>query len=233
MSFDPKIFGLKKDYLYEVIATSFSIANDGTAIKPNASCMGIRLVENNKIQITPYSTSSTYRNLKDNSIIALNFIDDVYLYALAALKDPNSPINLVEFPSENYAFKSLESLSMDVPYIKNSWAILICKVFKEFEEVKTGDLGEIMIPRFILDVISGELFQASHKLFNRAENLALEAIISTTRLKIAKDNKNKLLFSEILDKINEDIKNIIRFGKNKKAIKTIELVTNYINSLKL
>jgi hypothetical protein len=122
---------------------------------------------------------------------------------------------------------------MDVPYIKNSWAILICKVFKEFEEVKTDDLGEIMVPRFNLDVISSELFQISHKLFNRAENLALEAIISTTRLKIAKDNKNKLLFSEILDKINEDIKNIIRFGKNKKAIKTIELVTNYINSLKL
>lgn len=233
MSFDPNFFGLKKDYLYEVIATSFSIADDGTAIKPNASCMGIRLVENNKIQITPYSSSSTYRNLKNTSILALNFIDDVYLYALAALKDPNSPINLVEFPIEYYAFKSLESLSMDVPYIKNSWAILICKVFKEFEEVKTDDLGEIMIPRFNLDVISSDLFQASHKLFNRAENLALEVIISTTRLKIAKDNKNRLLFSEILDKINEDIKNIVRFGKNDKAIKTIELVKNYINSLKL
>ena len=90
-----------------------------------------------------------------------------------------------------------------------------------------------MVPRFNLDVISSELFQASYKLFNRAENLALEAIISTTRLKIAKDNKNKLLFSEILDKVNEDIKNIIRFGKNEKAIKTIELVKNYINSLKL
>lgn len=233
MSFNPNFFGLKKDYLYEVIATSFSIADDGTAIKPNASCMGIRLVENNKIQITPYSSSSTYRNLKNTSILALNFIDDVYLYALAALKDPNSPINLVEFPIEYYAFKSLESLSMDVPYIKNSWAILICKVFKEFEEVKTDDLGEIMIPRFNLDVISSDLFQASHKLFNRAENLALEVIISTTRLKIAKDNKNRLLFSEILDKINEDIKNIVRFGKNDKAIKTIELVKNYINSLKL
>ena len=233
MSFDPKLFGLKRDYLYEVIATSFSIAKDGTAIKPNASCMGIRLVENNKIQITPYSTSSTYRNLKDNSIVALNFIDDVYLYALAALKAPNSPINLVEFPLENYEFKSLESLSMDVPYIKNSWAILICKIFKEIQEIKTDGLGEIIVPRFNLDVISSELFQVSHKLFNRAENLALEVIISTTRLRIAKDNKNKLLFSKILDKINQDIKNINRFGKNEKAIKTIALVKNYINSLKM
>ena len=232
MSFDPKYFGLKKDYLYEVIVTSYSITNGGTAIKPNASCMGIKLVENNKIQITPFYTTSTYQNLKSNSVITLNFIDDVYLYALAALKDPKSPIGLVEFPFEYYEFKYLEFLSMDVPYIKNSWAILTCKVFKEFQEIKIDDLGEIMVPRFSLDVISSELFQASHKLFNRAENLALEVIISTTRLKIAKDNGNKPLFSKILNKIRETIKDINRFGKNEKAIKTVELINDYISKLR-
>ena len=232
MNFDPIDFGLKKDYLYEVISTSYSIINDGTAIKPNASCMGIKLVENNKIQITPFYTTSTYQNLKSNSVITLNFIDDVYLYALAALKDPKSPIGLVEFPFEYYEFKYLEFLSMDVPYIKNSWAILTCKVFKEFQEIKRDDLGEIMVPRFSLDVISSELFQASHKLFNRAENLALEVIISPTRLKIAKDNGNKPLFSKILNKIREIIKDINRFGKNEKAIKTVELINDYINKLR-
>ena len=231
MSFDPKDFGLKKDYLYEVIATSYLITNNGTAIKPNASCMGIKLVENNKIQITPFYTTSTYQNLKNNGIITLNFIDDVYLYALAALKDPKSLIGLVEFPSEYYEFKYFESLSMDVPYIKNSWAILTCKVSKEFQEIKKDDLGEIKIPRFSLNVISSELFQASHKLFNRAENLALEVIISTTRLKIAKDNKNKPLFSKILSKIRETIKDINRFGKNSRAIKTIELINDYLSKL--
>ena len=65
MSFDPIDFGLKKDYLYEVIATSYSITDDGTAIKPNASCMGIRLVENDRIQIKPFYSTSTYENLKN------------------------------------------------------------------------------------------------------------------------------------------------------------------------
>ena len=231
MSFDPKDFGLKRDYLYEIIATSYSIVGDGTAIKPNASCMGIRLIESNKLQITPFYTTSTYQNLKKYNIITLNFIDDVYLYALAALKDPNSPIGLVEFPSEYYEFKILDSLSMDVPYIKNSWGILTCKVFKEFQEIKRDDLGETKVPRFSLDVISSELFQASHKLFNRAENLALEVIILATRLKIVKDNKNKPRFSKILNKIRENIKNINRFGKNEKAIKTIELINDYISKL--
>ncbi len=231
MSFDPKEFGLKNDYLYEIIATSYSIVEDGTAIKPNASCMGIRLIENNKLQISPFYTTSTYQNLKNNSIITLNLIDDVYLYAVAALKDPKSPIGLVEFPLDYFEFKYLESLSMDVPYIKNSWAILTCKVLKEFQEIKRDDLGEIKVPRFSLDVISSELFQASHKLFNRAENLALEVIISTTRLKIAKDNRNKPLFSKILSRIRENIKDINRFGKNNRAIKTIELINDYLSKL--
>ncbi len=231
MSFDPLDFGLKKDYLYEIIATSYSITNDGTTIKPNASCMGIRLVENNIIQIKPFYTTSTYQNLKNNSIITLNFIDDVYLYAIAALKDPNSPIGLVEFPIKYYEFKHLESLSMDIPYIKSAWGILTCKVYKEFQEIKKNDLGETIVPIFRLEVISSDLFEVSHKLFNRAENLALEVIILATRLKIAIKNKDEPLISKIFNKIKENFNDVKRFGKNEKAIKTIELVDNYISKL--
>jgi hypothetical protein len=231
MSFDPIDFGLKKDYLYEVIATSYSITNDGTAIKPNASCMGIRLVENNKIQIKPFYTTSTYQNLKNNSIITLNFIGDVYLYALAALKDPQSQVGLVDFPPEYYEFQHLESFNMDIPYIKNSWGILNCKVHREFQEVKRDDLGETIVPVFRLEVISSNKFETSHKLFNRAENLTLEIIILTTRLKIAKSNKNELLFSKICDRIKDHLNDVKRFGKNERAIKTLELVNRYISNL--
>lgn len=231
MSFDPIEFGLKKDYLYEIIATSYSITNDGSVIKPNASCMGIRLVENNKLQIKPFYTTSTYKNLKNNSIITLNFIEDVYLYALAALKDPNSPIELVEFPIKYYDYKHLESLNMDIPYIKSAWGILTCKVHKELQEVKKDDLGETIVPIFRLEVISSDLFEVSHKLFNRAENLALEVIILATRLKIAKNKKNEPLFSKVLNKIREHIKDVNRFGKNENAIKVLEIVNKYISKL--
>ncbi|MHA2037123.1 MAG: DUF447 domain-containing protein [Promethearchaeota archaeon] len=231
MSFDPIDFGLKKDYLYEVIATSYSITNDGNAIKPNAACMGIRMVEDNMIQIKPFYSTSTYQNLKINGIITLNFIDNVYIYALAALKDPNSQIGLVEFPPKYYVFKHLESLNMDIPYIRNSWGILTCKVFKELQEIKREDLGEIMVPVFRLEVISCDLFEASHKLFNRAENLALEIIILTTRLKIAKANEDEDLSSKIYSKIMDHFKDVKRFGKNKQALKTIELVNKHIGKL--
>jgi hypothetical protein len=217
--------------LYEIIATTYSITENGKEIKPNASCMGIRILKDNEIQISPFSSTSTYKNLKKNSIVAINFVDDVYLYALAALKEQESPIGLIEFPPEYYEFKYLETRSMDVPFIKKAWGILVCKVSQEFEKTKQDGFGEVIIPVFKLNTIYHEKFQESFKFFNRAENLALEAIILATRLKIAKKKDDKQLFNKINEKIIDHIESIRRFGKNENALKTIDLLSDYINNL--
>lgn len=229
--FNYQDFGLKEGNLYEIIATTYSITKNGKEIKPNASCMGIRMIEGGQIQISPFYSTITYKNLKDYSTIAINFVDDVYLYALAALKEPDSSISLTDFPSKYYDFKYLESRTMDIPYIKEAWGILIGEVSQEYQNTKTDDLGEVIIPIFKLDVIFTEKLQETHKLFNRAENLALEAIILATRLKIAKKNQNQVLLSKIHEKIKDLIENIERFGKNKRAQKTIYLVDKYISNL--
>lgn len=193
--------------------------------------MGIRVLEDNQIQISPFSSTSTYKNLKKSSTIAINFVDDVYLYALAALKEQDSPIGLTEFPSEYYEFKYLETRAMDVPYIKKAWGILVCEVSQEFEKTKQNSFGEVIIPVFKLNTIFHEKFRESFKFFNRAENLALEAIILATRLKIAKKKNDRQLFHKIHEKIIDHMENIERFGKNEDALKTIDLVSNYISSL--
>lgn len=229
--FNYQDFGLKKDDLYEIIATTYSITEGGKVIKPNASCMGIRMIEGEQIQISPFYRTTTYKNLKEYNTIAINFVDNVYLYALAALKEPDSPIGLKDFPLEYFDFKYLESLSMDVPYIKKAWGILIGEVSQEFQKTKRDDLGEFIIPVFKLNVIFSEKFQESRNLFNRAENLALETVILATRLKIIKENQNQSLFSKIYGKILDHIENIQRFGKNENAIKTTELVRKYVNIL--
>jgi len=223
--FDYQDFGLKKDNLYEIIATTYSKTEDGKEIKPNASCMGIRMIKGDQIQISPFYSTTTYKNLKEYSLIVINFVDDVYLYALAALKEPNSPIGLIDFPSNYYDFKYLESRAMDVPYIKKAWGILIGEVSHEFQKTKMDDLGEVIIPVFKLDVIYSEKFKESNRIFNRAENLALETIILATRLKIAKEKQNRPLYIKIHEKIIDHIENIKRFGKNEKALRTIELVS--------
>ncbi len=58
-------------------------------------------------------------------------------------------------------------------------------------------------------------------------------IILATRLKIARDNQNKDLFIKRKKKIKSYIKDIERFGYNNRALKTINLVKNYINKLEI
>ena len=226
-------FGLKEGYLYEIIATTYSISEINKEIKPHASCMGIRLIEGGQIQISPYYSTITYKNLKKYNTIAINFVDDVYLYALAALKEPNSLFNLTEFPLKYYNFKYLESRFMDVPFIKKAWGILIGEVSHEIQKTKTNGLGEVNIPIFKLDVIYAERLLNTYKLFNRTENLALEAIILTTRLKVAKENQNQAQIIRINEKIESYIKDIERFGYNKRALKTIKLIKKYIAQYKV
>ena len=229
--FNYQDFGLKKDNLYEIIATTYSITENGMQIKPNASCMGIRMIEDTLIQISPFYSTTTYKNLKEQSIITINFVDDVYLYALAALKEPGSVINLTDFPIKYYDFKNIEARNMDIPYIRKAWGILIGEVIQEFQKNKIDDLGEYIMPVFKLKVFYSEKLKQSYKLFNRAENLALETIILATRLKVAKENEDQSIFSKNYEKIRDYKENIKRFGKNEKALKAIELVSRYIDKL--
>ena len=231
--FFPANLGLKQNYLYEILATTFSKEE---IFIPNTSCMGIRVIENNLIQIKPFPNTRTYNNLKATGIITINFIGDVYLYALAALKSPDSSI---QFPLKYYDFMELENpfnedteiSTITIPFIKKAWAILTCIIAGEKDVLKKDQMGEFIIPEFKLHVISYKKLKDSHKLFNRAENLALESIILATRLSIAKDQGDKSLLNTIHGKLTDNIENIDRFGKNEKAIKAIEVIKQYIKNL--
>lgn len=233
--------GLKFNYLYEILATTFSLDNKENKIIPNTSCMGIRLIDESTITMSPYPNTTTLKNLKQNGMITLNFVDDIYLYALAALKEINSTSHFVEFPPEFYSyynieisklkFNNLPLKNISFPYLNKSWGVIFSEAHDEKKVIKEDGLGRVKLSEFILNIVSVEKLKESYKLFNRAENLALEIILLATRLKIVKENNNKPLFSEINDKIINYIENIKRFGKNEQAIKAINLVEEYIRSL--
>ena len=90
--FIPQDYGLEKDNLYEILATTFSLSVPSGDVEPNTSCMGINLIENDLIKINPFPNTTTLKNLRETGIITLNFVDNIYLYALAALKGTNSSI---------------------------------------------------------------------------------------------------------------------------------------------
>ena len=84
---DISSLGLKINYLYEILATTFSF--DNNRIVPNTASMGLRLVDKKTLKIWPYPSTATYKNIKKHKFVMLNFVDEVLPYALASLKDPN------------------------------------------------------------------------------------------------------------------------------------------------
>ena len=237
--------GLKKNYLYEVLATTYSIENN--KIVPNTAAMGIRLLENNTIKIWPFPNTTTFKNLDSTKLIILNFVDDIFLYAITSLKginisnsietSPEQYYNYVPFEVKNEHEKIFKGISLDkrvhLPYLKQAWAIISCITTNKNQVVKIDDIGQVEIPEINLSVTSCKKLKESFKLYNRVENLTLETIILATKLYVAKVKKDKTLFNKIKRKIEGDIIEVLRFGKNISALKAIEYVKDYVSSLKI
>ncbi|TES96112.1 MAG: DUF447 family protein [Promethearchaeota archaeon] len=237
--------GLKINYLYEVLATTYSIKNN--KIVPNTAAMGIRLLKNNTIKIWPFPNTTTYKNLDGTKLIVLNFVDDIFLYAITSLKG-NYISNSIETSSEqnyNYfpfdvkneqkaIFKGITQDNLiHLPYLSQAWAIISCVASNKNQTVKKDNLGQVELAEISLSVIFYEKFKESFKLYNRAENLALETIVLATKLYVAKEKKDKTLFNKIKLKIEDNINDILRFGKNPSALKVIEYVKDYVSKLRI
>ncbi|MHA2430309.1 MAG: DUF447 domain-containing protein [Promethearchaeota archaeon] len=225
--------GLKKGYLYEILATTFSIKRN--ELIPNTSCMGIRIRANNEISIEPYPNTNTYKNLKQNYLICINFVEGIFLYALAALKGLHLSEKYRIFPTKYYSYYDIREFNKSIskiPYINQAWATLFCEIKKESQLTRKDIFGKINLSKFILNILSLVKIKESYKLFNRAENLTLETLILTTRLKIAFEKHNRNLITDFQSKIEDNIRNIRRFGKNQDALKAIELIEEYLRKLK-
>ena len=236
--------GLKRNYLYEVLATTYSLKNN--KIVPNTAAMGIRLLENNTIKIWPFPNTTTYKNLDSTKLIILNFVDDIFLYAIASLKGNYNSSN-IETSEQYYSYFPFEvknehkaifkGISLDnlinLPYLNQAWAIISCVATNKNQTVKRDSLGQVELVEISLSAIFYEKFKESFKLYNRAENLTLETIILATKLYVAKGKKDKALFNKIKLKIEENINDILRFGKNASALKTIEYVKDYVSMLRI
>ncbi len=221
--------GLKKENLYEILATTYALDEENNEIIPNMACMGIRIVDNDIIKISPYPNTTTYSNLKSNKFLAINFVNDVSLYALAALKE--FPPDFKESQKDYYKYKEVSENRVQIPYIKEAWATLYGEVVGESQKTKKNGLGEVNLTEFTIKIFELEKKGDSFNLFNRAENLVLEAIILATRLKVAKEISDQELFNSIYNEIIDYSDDIKRFGQNKAALKALKMVLNFVERL--
>lgn len=244
MKFDPKKYGFKYGHLYEILATTLSSDPSKSTFIPNTASMGIRLIKGNHIKIKPYPTTQTFKNLKKFGVVTLNLVDNVYLYALASLKRAESSTLLKRFPPKYYSYKDLSENVMIkqlidqfsspheylIPYVKQAWGIIVCRVVNEKNKVKQSQIGETTLIEFELKILYEEKFSNSVKLFNRAENLALEMIILATRIKVAYNKNDQNSISELYNQILDYKAKLNRFSKNPSANKTLELIEKYIQA---
>jgi len=235
--------GLKKNYLYEVLATTFSIEKN--LMFPNTACMGVRLLDKKLIKIWPYPNTTTYKNIESSKFLIINFIDDVYLYALSSLKGSFASKSVgalsekyynyytlgVNGEYKDYAKRITSTDSIQLPYLKQAWAIIICIATDKKEILKEDDFGKVNLMEINLSIISYEKFKESFKLYNRAENLTLETILLATKLNVAIEKENKALIKTIKRKIEENFNEVKRFGRNVSALKAIEHIKDYLKGL--
>jgi hypothetical protein len=245
MIVDYKTIGLEKNLLYEILATSLSIKNE-YQITPNTASMGIRIMNNNLISIMPYPKTKTFQNINQIPIITLNFVDDIFLYALASLKSSNS-LDISEKASNLiYDFQQVKSsthledqlkpikfgVDISIPFIKSSWAFIICEVKEKKKSFKEDHFEKLQITEFLMMPILIKKLRESYKLYNRAENLTLETIILATRFKVAVERNDQKLMAQIENKITENVETINKFSKNKQISKSLEYINQYIENLK-
>ena len=222
MSSIKELFGINFNRLYETIAVTLTKLEKEKIILPNSACMGVKFLDNNTFQMTPYLETDTYKNLIKFPYVSINFVDNIYFYAQAALLGENLGQTKREFPDSYYDFKD------EIPYLKESWGVIFGKLNEHKIITKATHLGENNVLQANFKIIDFIKIQESFYLKNRAENLALESIILATRLKIAVKKENKEMYEKIYDKIlyyNEQIKN---FAKNDKAIETMDFIVSYI-----
>ncbi len=245
MNMDYKSIGLEENSLYEVLATTFSIESENQFV-PNTASMGIRILNNGLISMSPYPSTKTFQNLNQIPLVTLNFVDNIFLYALTSLKGSNM-LNNIKGEKENfYDYYQLKSLthfkdqlkakklqeSFSIPFIKDSWAILISEVKMRNNRHKEDEFGMLKLTEFLLSPILIKKFRESYKLFNRAENITLETIILATRLKVAFEVKDKSSLDQINYKIAENVKTINRFSKNERVLRSLEYIQQYIEKFK-
>lgn len=228
--------GVHFNRLYETIAITFAEVKSGKDYKPNCSCMGIRFLDGETFQMTPYINTDTYKNILEFPYVSINFISSVSFYAQAALIGENTGPDQKE--SSGYDFDHIdfklplkEGQKEELfkwPFLRDSWGTVLGKITQRKKMVKRDTFGEYKVLVGNFGIIDFKKRKESYDLINRADNLVLEAIILVTRLKTAKRSGFKKIYDKILKKIVLYKEEVERFSQNKDAIDTFVFVLKYI-----
>jgi hypothetical protein len=172
--------GMKKNWIYEVIISTFHVR------VPHAAPMGIWSEDFDTLNMAIYKDSKTLENIIKTKVFTANFVDDITIFYESL------------FDKESITYK--HSKQINTPVIKDSSAIIECKVKHIAKKENRFHIRAKIVDIRIWDEI---------KLINRAEGLDLESLILATRLPHLPDRRIEETLKEnfrIISKVSPDSK---------------------------
>ena len=203
--------------LYEGIVCSKYIGSDYT----NAACMGFRINEEGAVVLNPYFNTDTIKNLAIGTLFSLNISDDSLSYAKAALTGWGKGAFEPEFDMADYNNDG----ETKFPYLKTANIVIIARV----TEIKPYLMNEVPTGNKIYSEIEELIIKTTPKNYcSREFPLILEALISATRAKAAKDREEepeKLFHYSVISDVFVKLK---RFSVDEKIKGTIEFIKKWV-----
>ena len=151
--------GLKEGNIYETILTT---SNPEGSL--NAAPMGVKRIEPLLLELMPFKSSNTYRNLITSKRACVNITNDPELFFLTSFKK-DGITSFVELQIDDY----LRLIPSD--------AYIFVRV------VKSEDVSDLR-SRFLCEAVCVELPTMTAKVFSRGKAEAIEAIIHATRIEV-------------------------------------------------
>ncbi|MHA1519405.1 MAG: DUF447 domain-containing protein [Promethearchaeota archaeon] len=152
----------------------------GTPVtKINAACIGVHFTSTDEVYIHAYEDTHTRLILKIGTRFAINFSENFYEYAVAALRRNNHEKYVDELPRT--AFLTTDP----VPILKSSWAAVICEVIDMPREIINRPVCRRREnPNIRAKILSKNVYRLPVLFNNRSMNLAIESLILATRIPI-------------------------------------------------
>ncbi len=204
-----------QDTLFE----SILITAGGDTTPANCAAMGVKLTRGEYLLVQPYTNTDTYRNLSQFPFTTVNFTSNPLTFALCALEGWDERTNVPELGKEELVYWK----NFPVPSLKSAFLSLKC-TRETMDNVKVGPRG-----MYLLIVKEATILTPMLPLTNRADNLALEAVVHATRVRIFTDQENFQLAKDLLVTIKK-YENYIKSNAFEKspAWETIDRVNAFL-----
>jgi hypothetical protein len=172
-------FNLEPGFIYETIVTTFRKENI-----PNAAPMGINFIDAQKLIISPFLATQTFKNIEGNGCAVINFTHDLNLFfeSVFSKKIPKLPREFFE-----------RATQVNAPRLKSAIAHI---------EVRTNEITKEGNRSIITgDIVTWDLSSIPFFPINRGYNLVLESIIHTTRILAFQNDTQKV--TSLMNLVNQ------------------------------